>query len=61
MKEFVSIQKEDVRVLIFDKAPNGDYREMFVSLTVGNESMTITRYEFVNLLELMNTAKEVGR
>lgn len=51
-KDYVLLQKDDMRILVYDKTPDSDFREMMVSIVVGDQDMTLTRYEFHKLFKL---------
>ncbi len=60
-KDYVLLQKEDIRVLVYDKTPDGNFREMMVNIVVGDQYMTVTRYEFHKLIKLAELVIEAER
>ncbi len=60
-KDYVMLQKEDVRILVYDDTPVGDYRVMKVNIVVGAQDITLTRSEFHRLIKLSNLVMEAER
>jgi hypothetical protein len=60
-KDYVLLQKENMRILIYDKTPDEKTREMYVNIVVGDQDMTLSRYEFHKLITLAKIAMQAER
>jgi hypothetical protein len=60
-KDYVMLQKEHMRILVYDKTPDEKVREMYVNIVVGEQDMTLSRYEFHKLVKLAQLVMEAER
>ena len=60
-KDYVLLQKEDIRILVYDKTPDDEPRQMMVNIVVGNEDIMLTRCEFHKLIKLANLVMQAER
>ena len=60
-KDYVMLQKGDIRILVYDDTPIGDFREMKVNIVVGAQDITLSRPEFHKLIKLAGLVMEAER
>lgn len=60
-KDYVMLQKENMRILVYDKTPDGESREMMTNIVVGDQDITLTRYEFHKLVRLAELVMQAER
>jgi len=60
-KDYVMLQKEGMRILVYDETPDGDFRDIRVSIVVGSQDITLTRHEFHQLHYLMTHVREIEK
>jgi hypothetical protein len=60
-KDLVLLQKENMRILVYDETPDGEFPEMMVNITVDNQDMTLTRYQFHKIHNLMTHVRELEK
>ena len=60
-KDYVMLQKEGIRVLVYDKTPDGESRQMMVNIVVGSQDMTLTRHEFHRLSNIIELVREAEK
>lgn len=60
-KDYVLLQKENIRILIYDETPDDNFRKMMVNIVVGASDITLTQSEYHRLYKLMNLANQANK
>lgn len=55
------IQKDKLRILVYNKTPDSEFAEIYVNIVVGAEDITVTRFEFLKLLRMMEAVEEFAK